>query len=267
MLLAIDTSTNVVSVALWRDGVLRAEHTWWSERNHTRELLPAVDALIRQVGGPHPRPLSQGGERGEGVRERDLAGVVDAVAVAIGPGSYSGLRVGVATAKGLALALGCPIVGVSTLAVQAYGCAVAAGPVWAVVAGGGREVAAACYAERDGRWTELVAPYLATPERLIGDLGQGDVQRRPTLCGELPPALVSLVGERLGSRVIVAPAGLNVRRAGWLAVLAADRLARGERDDVAQLEPIYLRRPSITPPREEPGAGGRERSTERGGEE
>lgn len=237
MLLAIDTSTDLASVALWSDGTVRAEQTWRSARNHTRELMPAVDALLRHAVEPLRRSEVA----------LDPAAIVDAVAVAIGPGSYSGLRVGVSAAKGLALALDRPLVGISTLAVQAYGCFVAAGPVWAVLPGGGRELAVAGYRRHADRWLELVPPRLATADQLLDELAR-PVEAIPTVCGELPPALEALIRGRLRDRVIIAPAALRARRAGWLAALAADRLARGERDDIARLEPIYLRRPSITPP-------------------
>jgi tRNA threonylcarbamoyladenosine biosynthesis protein TsaB len=237
VLLAIDTSTEFASVALWSDGAVQAEETWRSNRHHTRELMPTVDALLRRVAGSAHRAETT----------REPAAIVDAVAVAIGPGSYSGLRVGVSAAKGLALALDRPLVGVSTLAVQAYGCFVAAGPIWAVLPGGGRELAIASYRRAGDRWLELTPPRLATADQLLDELARS-AEAAPTVCGELPPALDALIRERLRDRVVIAPAALRVRRAGWLAALAAERLARGERDDIARLEPIYLRRPSITPP-------------------
>src|SRR5688572_18486426 len=98
MLLALDTSTGLASVALY-DGTVRAEATWQAGRNHSAEVLPEVDRLLRRQGlGP-----------------RDLR----AVAVAIGPGSYTGVRVGVALAKGFAASLRIPVVGVCTLDVLA----------------------------------------------------------------------------------------------------------------------------------------------------
>ncbi|NTU83143.1 MAG: tRNA (adenosine(37)-N6)-threonylcarbamoyltransferase complex dimerization subunit type 1 TsaB, partial [Chloroflexales bacterium] len=100
MLLAIDTSTGLTGLALYAATGPRAECAWESGRNHTAQLLPQLDALLRHVGAAR--------------------GDLRAVAVALGPGSWSGLRVGMSVAKGLALAGGMPLLGVSTLDALAY---------------------------------------------------------------------------------------------------------------------------------------------------
>ena len=98
--LTIDTASEMASVALSREGALEAELTWRCPRNHSAELLPAVQYLMQRAG----------------VDKSELT----AVFVCIGPGSYTGLRVGIASAKGLAFALGLPIVGVGRLEADAY---------------------------------------------------------------------------------------------------------------------------------------------------
>ena len=95
MLLAIDTSTHFASVALHDGTQPRAEHTWLARQDHTRTLVPAIQAALASAG-THLAQLS-------------------GLAVALGPGSFNGLRVGLSTAKGLALAQGLPLVGVGTL--------------------------------------------------------------------------------------------------------------------------------------------------------
>ncbi|MEW6034800.1 MAG: tRNA (adenosine(37)-N6)-threonylcarbamoyltransferase complex dimerization subunit type 1 TsaB, partial [Chloroflexota bacterium] len=97
MELSIDTSTELVSLALSEQGIPRAELTWTAGLNHTAELLPGVQALLRQIGTELQH--------------------VKAVFVAIGPGAFNGVRVGMSTAKGLAFSLDVPLVGVSTLEV------------------------------------------------------------------------------------------------------------------------------------------------------
>ena len=101
MLLAIDTSTKLAGIALY-DGArgLIAEYNWHSANRHTEELMPAVAQMMAQAG----------------VTPRDLP----AVAVALGPGSFTGLRVALAAAKGLALANGLTLLGVPTLDAVAY---------------------------------------------------------------------------------------------------------------------------------------------------
>jgi tRNA A37 threonylcarbamoyladenosine modification protein TsaB len=95
MLLAIDTATHYASVALHDGSRLLAEHTWLANQAHTRSLLPAVQGLLKDAGSS--------------------MNAISAVAVALGPGSFNGLRVGLSTAKGLAIALAIPLVGASTL--------------------------------------------------------------------------------------------------------------------------------------------------------
>ncbi len=95
MLLAIDTSTHYASVALHDGARLLSEHTWLANQDHTRTLLPNIQRLLADC-------------------RANLDGLT-VVAVALGPGSFNGLRVGLSTAKGLALARNLPLVGVPTL--------------------------------------------------------------------------------------------------------------------------------------------------------
>jgi tRNA threonylcarbamoyladenosine biosynthesis protein TsaB len=100
MELSIDTASDLASVAVSRKGAVVDEVTWRCERNHTVELLPAIDRLLAEAK----------------VEKNALT----AVFVTTGPGMYTGLRVGIATAKGLARALGLPLVGVGRLELDAY---------------------------------------------------------------------------------------------------------------------------------------------------
>jgi tRNA threonylcarbamoyladenosine biosynthesis protein TsaB len=100
MLVAIDTSGAMSGLALMRDGELLAEIAWQSERRHSEQLLPQLDALCRLVG----------------VAPTDLTHV----AVSIGPGSWSGIRVGISVAKGLALANTAHVIGINALDVLAW---------------------------------------------------------------------------------------------------------------------------------------------------
>ena len=133
MLLAIDTSTRQAGIALYerRRGLL-AEQIWFTANRHTEELMPAIASLFA-VAGATPGDLA-------------------AVAVAIGPGSFTGLRVGLAAAKGLALAQGIPIVGIPTLDVTAYPHQRQPVPVIAIAQAGRGRVYWAPYAHGPGGW-------------------------------------------------------------------------------------------------------------------
>ena len=226
--LTIDTASDVASVALSREGALEVELTWRCPRNHSQELLPAVEYLMQRSGV----------DKGE----------LTAVFVCIGPGSYTGLRVGIASAKGLAFALRLPIMGVGRLEADAYQHTDFAGPICAIHRAGRGELAWAVYRNAPSGWRQVVAPRLTTPEELIANV------RRPTLfCGEIDGELAARLMEALGAKARFASSATSLRRAATIAALAWPRLAAGQTDDAASLRPIYLReavfvRPPVAKP-------------------
>lgn len=224
MTLAIDTSTRQSAVALHADGVVLGELAWVSEQNHTRELLPAIETLLRHVR----------------VTLDDVRGL----AVALGPGGFTALRVGLSVAKGLAFARGLPLVGVGTLEVAAYPFGAAGLPVWAMVDAGRGEIAVACFRLRGGAWQREEPEHLTTLDALCAR-----VEEPSLFCGEMTSAVEAVLCERLGKMALIPPPAARRRSAGVLAELGAARLARGERDNVDALQPLYLRRPSVTVPR------------------
>ena len=225
MELAIDTSTGVASIALAQKGRVLAEATWRAEFNHTVQLMPAIQEMLRQTG----------------VKPADLA----AVSVAIGPGSFSGLRVGLAASKGLALALGVPVVGVGTLLIEAYPFLGAHLPVRPLLSAGKGGVATALYGSGEDGALEVAAPSLATVEDIC------TATAGPTLfCGEFMPACRDQIAASLGALALFPAESALLRRAGNLAELAWQRLARGQTEDAATLQPLYLRAPSISAPRQ-----------------
>jgi len=247
MLLAIDTSTSVASVALFgrlaTDGSqlgILAERTWRAGQRHTTQLLPRVEQLLTDAG----------------------AGVSDlaSVGVAIGPGSFNGIRVGLSTAKLLAVSLGLPLVGASTLEAAAFAHREAA--ALASVAGGrpawlrpmddaGRgQIATALYrADRDPQSLEPGVLVEIEPPRLadLGDaLSDAASREGPILfCGEVRPEWAAEIARQASTSVVlVSPTGI-LRRAGALAELCWWRLQAGQVDDPATLQAIYLRRPPV----------------------
>lgn len=221
LLLAIESATSRLSVALEHADGRVVERVPPHPGHHAEAILPLVDAVLREAGcGP---------------------GDPDAFAVSIGPGSFTSLRVGLATAKGLAFATGRPIVPVPTLEALAFG-ALAPGdddPIGALLDARRGELYAAVF-EPEGEGLRCVLPDgLFAPEALAAWL-----PARCRLVGDGVSLVIPALGGRAGQGVRVEDPddlGLAWPRATSVARLARARLARGETggDDLA---PRYLRR-------------------------
>ncbi len=208
-ILAIDTSAERAGVALW-DGMRLHETTWPSDRRQTTEAMPRIDNLLASAG----------------VEVTDLAGVV----VAQGPGTFTGLRVGMSVAKGLAVALGIPIVGIPTLEAIALPWVLADRQVVAMLpAGRGRLVW-----QRIPHGRQSGPPVNGTPAELLASLDGAGVD---AIVGELPAALREALS---GASVpVLGEPGLT-SRIGAVALLGAHRLRHGDADDLVTLEPLYI---------------------------
>ena len=224
MLLAIDTSTDTASLALVEDSRVLAELTWCCGQNHTVELLPQLTHLLNQTKS--------------GLQS------VSSIIVARGPGSFNGLRVGISTAKGLAFSLGIPIVGISTLEVEAYQHAETGLPVCPIFNAGRGEVATAMYQKKYNRWLKLAAEHITTVDALCSH-----ITTKTVFCGEFIPFVATQLREQLKQRAVIPPPATRLRRAGFLAELGQQQLEAGNYDSLATLQPLYLRRPSITKPK------------------
>lgn len=224
MLVAIDTATKIASLALYERDRVRSEETWFSGGSHTVQLVPSLVGLLER----------------QGLSPSELTGV----AVALGPGSFTGLRIGLAVAKGLALALDIPLIGIPTLDILAHPQADRNLPTWAVVQAGRGRICAALYDRRRGRWRRLGDYRLTT----LADLC-AEVQGRVLFCGEIDEEGMTFLRERLGWMVTIASPASSLRRAGYLAELAWQRLQQGDTDDPVTLAPIYLpvSYPSLAP--------------------
>lgn len=218
MLVAIDTATAYASLALHDGFQVRVEHTWESPRRHTVELLPRLVAALEQ--------LELGAEH--------LSGV----AVTRGPGSFTGLRVGMSVAKGLAMARRLPLVGVPTLDVVAAAQGRDRRPLCAVLQAGRRRICVAMYRWRDGEWRVREGPYLTTWSTLIEETVPSTL-----FCGEIDPEGANILAT-LGELAVLLPPAARLRRAGFLAEIAWQRLNRGQIDDPATLTPMYLQHPT-----------------------
>jgi len=215
MLLAIDTATRMAGIALYGPEGLRAEYTWYSNENHTVELMPYIVRACKQ------QALSPSG--------------LTAVAVSLGPGSFTGVRVGLSVAKGLAMVCNIPILGIPTLDAAAQPHVGSAVPVCAVLPAGRSRWCVGFYHSGEEGWQRLGEYQLLGQDDLIDRL-QG-----PTIvCGEVSRGLAKALRAGTPSEVTVPDAASAIRRPGYLAQLGYRRYQARERDDLASLAPVYL---------------------------
>lgn len=222
MILALDTSTETASIAIYRPGQgVVAEQSWLSGREQTTQLIPAVQSLMSLV-------------------QADMAALTG-VAVATGPGSFAGVRIGISTAKTLAYALDLKLWGVPSLDVLAYPqVAVTAAQICAMLALGRGRFAWALYRTRGARWQRLTDYANNTAPEIVDTIGKQEARLPTMFCGEIDRATSDVLSGLMGNMASVAPAAAGIRRAGYLAELALQRAANGEFDDPATLQAIYL---------------------------
>jgi tRNA threonylcarbamoyladenosine biosynthesis protein TsaB len=226
-ILAFDTALAACSAALLRDGAVAAARFAAMERGHAEALLPMLESVLREAG--------------------ETLGGVDAIAVTVGPGHFTGIRIGLAAARGLALALARPCLGVTTLEAVAHGSPAAAR--------GDRALLVALETKRADVYAQLFAPDLAP----LGEPAALLPEEIPRLLGDAGGRALALAGDA-GARVVgpLAAAGLSPARVGGRGVpeaavvgaLAAGRLRAGESPPPT---PLYLRPPDAALP----VAGGR----------
>jgi len=214
VLLAIDTSTAWISLALYDGVFVHYEVTWRSQHHHTVELAPAIHQLFERTG----------------TSGADLTGL----AVAIGPGSFTSLRIGVAAVKGLSLAKKLPIAGVPTLDILAAAQPPDDKPLIAVLHAGRTRLAYATYQVEDSAWRAQGDAEVIDAKSLVKTI------TAPTLvCGELSETARTIIGRRW-KNAIIAPPAQCLRRASFLAEIGWDRIQSGQADDPFTLAPIYL---------------------------
>jgi tRNA threonylcarbamoyladenosine biosynthesis protein TsaB len=218
LLLSIESATRVMSVAVLEGETLLAEISAFDERVHSERLLPAIDQLLR-------------------IAELSLD-QIEAFAVSIGPGSFTGLRIGLATVKGLAYGSDRPAVAVPSLAALTLAAAGATGPVAALL---------------DARRDEVYAVCLEGPGEIGSPLVADAVFNAAQLAAALPRSCTVVVGEdaervaaaaagRADGGMVLLPAVLGRARAFHTGLLGARLLACGEGRPAADLVPRYVRR-------------------------
>jgi len=216
--LAIDTATRTAGVALLRDETVLVEYFFNLSVNHSETVLPAVHQGLK------------------------LAGIgidgVDLFALTVGPGSFTGLRIGASTVKGLALTTGKPVVGVSTLEALAYNAFECPALICPMLDARKGEVYAALYRANGEGLFDVVMEEKATEPGDFIDRIDGDV----LFLGDGLNEHAGLIRERLQGRARFAPPNRQWVRASSVALLGVKRYGKGERLDVATFTPRYLRR-------------------------
>jgi tRNA threonylcarbamoyladenosine biosynthesis protein TsaB len=219
-LLAVETSTLTGAVALLQSGSVVAESRVSVAVTHGERLMAAIDGVLRAA--------------------RCELGHVDAFAVAVGPGSFTGLRIGVSTVKSLAFATGKPVVGVPTLDALAWTLPFCAYPVCPILDAKKDEVYAALYRTLDGRLELLEAPRAVAPATLAEEL-RATWEGPLVFLGDGVAPFGAVLGDILGTRARLAPGGLRLPSAATVGELGGAALARGDAADPAALVPLYLR--------------------------
>lgn len=214
MLLAVDTSTRQMGLALYDGAQVIGELFWHSRHYHTVELAPAVSDLVTRSG----------------LKMEDIR----ALGVALGPGSFTSLRVGLSFVKGLALAQHLPVIGVPTLDVVAAAQEIQEVPLAAVLQAGRGRLALAWYAAGETSWISKGPAAVTTANELA------DIIKKPTIvCGELTADERQRLARKRVNVMLASP-GACVRRPAVLAELGWERWQTGDQDDAASLAPIYL---------------------------
>jgi tRNA threonylcarbamoyladenosine biosynthesis protein TsaB len=215
MLLAVDTSTAQMGLAVYdgpREQVI-GEYAWRSRQRHTVELAPAVFELLTRCG------LTMDDVR--------------ALAVALGPGSFTSLRVGLSLVKGFALARGLPLIGIPTLEILAAAQPLSRLPLLVAIQAGRGRLAAGWYKRSKGSWQAK------GPARVVTVKALADEVKSPVIvCAELTAEERQVLAGN--PEIQIASPAHSVRRPAILAEQAWTRWQAGDVDDRATLAPIYL---------------------------
>lgn len=219
-ILALDTSSIVATIAVMDDDKLIGEYTINHKRTHSQKLMPMIEELLNSCE----------------VKIQDI----DVVAVAEGPGSFTGLRIGVASAKGLAHAMNIPVVGISTLDALAMNISFSHGLICPILDARRSQVYTAVY-----KWDNetlhiiekqqaiaiegLVEKLMQRPENIIF-LGDGIDSNKDYLM------------EKLGDRVAFAPNSMKMPKASSIAEIALQKAKNGDIQNYYELTPNYLRK-------------------------
>lgn len=218
-ILAADTSANVATVCVVQDGKLLAERVVDYKKTHSQTLMPMIDGVLADCGS-------------------DIA-EIDLFAVANGPGSFTGLRIGVSTIKGMAHASGKPVAEISTLEALAHNVYMTDAVVCPIMDARRSQVYNAIYEWEDGELEPLVEPRTVAIEDCVADAA--GFERKIIFVGDGVPVHREYIEKTLGDMAVFAPPSCNSHRASSVAVLACRNEAC--RKSCYEVTPVYLRKP------------------------
>lgn len=218
-ILGLDSSGIVASVAIVEDDVLIAEYTVNYKKTHSQTLLPMLDEIAKMT-------------------ELDLNSI-DAIAIAAGPGSFTGLRIGSATAKGLGLALKKPLIAIPTVEGLAYNLYDISGLICPIMDARRKQVYTGIYRFTDHQ-LKVVEDQMAVPmETVIEKLNQ--YGETVTFLGDGVPVFHELIAEKMTVPYSFAPAHVNKQRAAAVAALGEIYYRQGKTETAMEHVPDYLR--------------------------
>lgn len=219
-ILAFDSSGLVASVAILEEEQLIAEYTLNYKKTHSQTLLPMLDEIVKMT-------------------ELDL-NEIDAIAVAAGPGSFTGLRIRSATVKGLGLALNKPIVSVPTLEGIAYNLYGTDALICPMMDARRKQVYTGLY-EFNGKKFQIIADQTACPVEEILDRCN-EFGRKVIFLGDGVPVYQDMIKDKIQVEYDFAPAHMNRQRAGALGMRAFDYIREEKLESAAEHAPVYLRK-------------------------
>jgi tRNA threonylcarbamoyladenosine biosynthesis protein TsaB len=217
-ILGVDTSTSYGSLGLIEDDKVVAEYALLRDETHSTRLVPAIQALLKEA--------------------RLVLDEIDGMAVSLGPGSFTGLRVGLSAVKGLALAAERPVVGIPTLDALASNLPFTPYVICPILDARKGDVYSALYKDGGRGLVERLTPYeVLSPLRLLEKIPLEET----IFLGDGVEVYGEFIKERLGAKALFAPPHLRFLRGSSVAEIGLQRFKRGEKDDISSLVPIYVR--------------------------
>jgi tRNA threonylcarbamoyladenosine biosynthesis protein TsaB len=217
-ILGVDTSTSCGSLGIIDDDEVVAEYALSRQETHSAQLVPAIQALLKEA--------------------RITIHEIDGLAVSLGPGSFTGLRVGLSTVKGLALAAEKPVVGVPTLDALASNLPFTPYLICPILDARKGEVYFALYKNGGGGQLERLTPYqVLSPLGLLEKIPLQDT----VFLGYGVQVYGEFIRDQLGEKALFAPPHLRFLRGSTVAELGLGRIMQGEGDDISSMVPIYVR--------------------------
>ena len=221
-ILAIETSTYSGSIAIMEDSKILGEYYFDVGPAHTEKLIPSVHWLLKELN----------------VKKSDL----NAIAVSLGPGSFTSLRVGISTAKGISYSLGIPLVGVSSLLALAMNVAFAPYDICSIIDARKGEVFAALFRSYDGVLQRLTEDMLVSPEKLLEI-----IKEKTIFTGEGALLYKDFLEDNLRGDILFSPINMNFPRASSVALseigkIKEDRDNKCVLSETMNLAPQYLRK-------------------------